>query len=169
MEPQFIALQPMKFVGCQESFELSTHDFSGVEKAWQRLFSLKPGSIDNEVDNDQFWGITTDLEKPALTYIAGGLVSAFSDQNQELAAFETPPEQCFAKFEHHGHLMKLGETIHGAFQWLQQKGCRVQGNYILEMYDSRCDPAHPEAYIVDLYIPVQNCPGSFSKEKTNVQ
>jgi predicted transcriptional regulator YdeE len=82
------------------------------------------------------------------------LVSKFDKQLSELSTFETE-EQDFVMFEHHGNPEKIGETIQEAFQWIQQSKYELNGNFNLEMYDSRCNPEKRENYIVELYFPVK--------------
>ena len=154
MNPQFLKLPKMKFVGCKEFFDPQKGDFSGIMKAWERLFQQENGSIKHEVKNDQFWGVTSDIEKTLHSYIAGGLVSKFDKELSGLSTFETE-EQDFVMFEHHGSPEKMGETIQKAFQWIQQSKYELNGNFNLEMYDSRCNPENRENYIVELYFPVK--------------
>lgn len=154
MKPKFVKLPKMKIVGCKEFFDPQKGDFSGIGKAWDRLFELENGSIKHEVKNDQFWGVTSDIDRTPHSYIAGGLVSKFDNELSELSAFETG-DQDFVMFEHHGSPELMGETIQKAFQWIQQSKHELNGNFNLEMYDSRCNPEKPENYIVELYFPVK--------------
>ena len=154
MKPHFIKLSAMKFVGIKECFDPRNSDFPGIRKAWERYFQVEPGSIKFGIKNDQFWGITSDIDKIPHSYIAGGLVSEFDDEDPGFDTFETK-EQDFLMFEHNGHVQAMGETIRKALQWIRQSEYELDGNYNLEMYDSRCDPEDPNSYIVELYFPVK--------------
>lgn len=154
MNPEISLLAPMNIIGCKEKFSPSKGDFSGIQKAWERLFALPKGYIHNEIKNDQFWAVTSHIGEETLSYTAGGLVSSLEHLPKDMRSFYTP-EQLFAIFEHYGNPQTMGETIHKAFEWIAQSEYESDGNYNLEMYDSRCNPEDPDSYTVSLYFPIR--------------
>ncbi|SHO56873.1 GyrI-like domain-containing protein [Vibrio quintilis] len=153
MEPEIKTFENIKLVGCREEIDLMNGEFSGIGKAWERLFPAAE-SIQNIVQDDQFWGITTGINEAENAYTAAKQVSEISEANAELASFDIPAQQ-FAVFVHRGNPMAMGQTIQSAFQWLAQSDYQLSDSFNLEMYDSRCDPENPDGYIIDLLFPVQ--------------
>lgn len=152
MSPEIKNIEAMKLVGCSEKINLSEKEFSGIGKAWERFF-LSMDKIPNTVQNDKFWGITTGLYQAESSYIASKLVTEIREQN-EFTSFDIPSQQ-FAIFKHKGNPMKMGGTVENALKWLTQSEFELNGNFNLEMYDSRCNPEDPDGYIVDLLFPVR--------------
>ncbi|CAM3843458.1 Bacterial transcription activator, effector binding domain [Vibrio aerogenes CECT 7868] len=157
MEPDIIHLPVMKFAGCREALDLHSGNLSEVQQAWYRFFHLDSGLLKHKVRNNQFWGVTSEIDSIPHTYMAGCQVAEY-DLNLSthgIETFETRAQQ-FARFEHRGHVDNMGETICQAFEWLKQSDFELEDTYILEMYDERCDSDYQESYVVELYFPVQH-------------
>lgn len=153
MKAEIRPMEAMKLVGCCEKIDLANQEFSGIGRAWERLFSSLD-AVENQVANDQFWAITNGLFQADNSYTAARLVTEVSNVPDEFQSQQLPARQ-YAIFEHRGNPMAMGETIHKALQWIEESDeYQLDGNYNLEMYDSRCNPEQPDNYIVEIYFPV---------------
>lgn len=155
MKPEIKQLEAMTLVGCSEKIDLANQEFSGIGRAWERLFSTLE-SIENQLDSDQFWAITNGLFQADNRYTAARLVTQIDGELGECQSQQLPARQ-YAVFEHRGNPMAMGETIYNALHWIEESDSyQLDGNFNLEMYDSRCNPEQPDNYIVEIYFPVSD-------------
>ena len=111
------------------------------------LFQQKP-----ELSGYGFIGESDNTDKGELSYLAS------IDQSEgPLTTFgvrKNVPEQLYAIVPHHGPLNDLANTLNAFYgQWLIESDYKMSGDFSIEYYDARFNPAAADSYF-ETWIPI---------------
>ncbi|WED28245.1 GyrI-like domain-containing protein [Vibrio sp. DW001] len=154
MKENIVLLDSLIIAGCKGGFCPSKNDFNGLMHAWHSFFSLEQNELKESLKNDQFWGVTYNLDQSDFAIIAGCLVTTANIESKKLSVFETNT-QPFIQCEHRGNPQTMGDTIKDMYEWIAASEHELSDYYYLEMYDTRCNPEEPDSYVVDLFFPIK--------------
>ncbi len=158
MQAKIVDVPALKLVGSK----ISTGAFSPkIPQLWDR-FVPRMMSIPNRSASGDTYGVCVchDVDKgdvEEFEYMASVEVEDFAPQHEAYVQMEIPARR-YALFTHRGDLAKLPETMAAISQSLDSLDLDVDNSLMLELYDERFNPTHPDSE-VDLLLPLKKKTG----------